>query len=151
MFDFRERIKEEKKRLNISAKSMAARSELQIQEETISRFLTGKTADPGTSVTLDLGATVGLKPHEIFMDSQTAAEFRAYLDLKSQSIDTDAANVRLLAENDTLASTNTALAAENDRLRIKLSYLEQIVADKDQIIADKDEIIALYIRLLVKE
>ena len=48
MFDFRERIKEEKKRLNISAKSMAARSELQIQEETISRFLTGKTADPAS-------------------------------------------------------------------------------------------------------
>lgn len=137
---YRDRIKEEKKRLGISSKSMAARSELQVQEETISRFLSGKTADPGTSVTLDLGATVGLKPYEIFMDATTAAEFAAFLELKSKSEETEADRIRIIAENETLKTTNAALATEIDTLRMKLAH-------RDELIEHKDKIIALYERL----
>lgn len=39
---FRERILEEKKRLNITAKSMSERSRMHILEETVSRILSGK-------------------------------------------------------------------------------------------------------------
>lgn len=137
---YRDRIKEEKKRLGISSKSMAARSELQVQEETISRFLSGKTADPGTNVTLDLGATVGLKPYEIFMDATTAAEFAAFLELKSKSEETEADRIRIIAENETLKTTNAALATEIDTLRMKLAH-------RDELIEHKDKIIALYERL----
>ena len=133
-FMYRERIKEEKKRLGISSKTMAELSKLGVQEETISRFLTGNTADPGTSVTLDLGETVGLKPYEIFMDAVTAAEFRAYLDLKHKAEETETERITLNAELDTLRTTNTALASENDRLRTQIAYLNQLLEDKDEII-----------------
>lgn len=114
---------------------MSIRSALHIQEETISRFLSGKTADPGVSVVLDLGATVGLKPYEIFMDAQTSAEFQTFLELKSKSEETETERIRLIAENETLKSTNTALATELDTLRMKLNYLGELIASKDEIIA----------------
>ena len=145
---YRNRIKEAKQAKGISAKTMSAASKLGIQEETISRFLSGKTADPGTNITLDLGETVGLKPYEIFMDAQTAAEFQAYLELKYKTADAEAANVRLLAENDTLSQTNATLVGENSTLQRKISHLEETIAHLKEIIANKEQIIALMSRLL---
>jgi hypothetical protein len=62
---------------------MSDLSRLHILEETISRFLSGKTADPGVNTVLDLAETVGLKPYEAFMDATLASEFRVFLELKS--------------------------------------------------------------------
>ena len=70
---FRERILEEKKRLNLSAKTMSDTSRLHLPEETIHRVLSGKTSDPGISTVLDLAETVGLKHYEVFMDATLAA------------------------------------------------------------------------------
>lgn len=137
---YRDRIKEEKTRLNISARSMSERSALHVQEETISRLLTGKTADPGVSIVLDVADTVGLKPYELFMDATTAAEFRAFLELKSKSEETEAERIRIIAENETLKTTNATLASEIDTLRMKLTH-------KDELLAHKDEIIGLYKKL----
>ena len=116
---------------------MSERSALHIQEETISRLLTGKTVDPGVSIVLDIGDTVGLKPYELFMDATTAAEFRAFLELKSKSEETVAERIRIIAENETLKTTNATLASELDTLRMKLTH-------KDELLAHKDEIISLY-------
>ena len=99
---FRDRLNEEKKRLNISAKSMALNYKLHIPEETISRVLSGKTSDPGINTVLDLGETVGLAPHELFMDATLAEEFRAFLDLKSKIEETKAERIRIVAENESL-------------------------------------------------
>lgn len=134
---FRDRLNEEKKRLNISAKSMSGRSRLHIPEETISRVLSGKTVDPGVSTVLDLGQTVGLEPYELFMDSTLATEFRAFLELKSKSGETEAERIRIVAENESLKSTNTALAS-------RISTLEMQLAHKDELIAHKDELLTLH-------
>lgn len=128
---FRDRINEEKKRLNISARSMSERSKLHIPEETISRVLSGKTNDPGVSTVLDLGDTVGLAPYELFMDSTLATEFRTYLELKSKSEENEAERIRIIAENETLKTTNLSLAAEIDMLKMEIKYKDKIIALHD--------------------
>lgn len=124
---YRQRIAEEKKRLNLSARTMSDLSRLHILEETISRFLSGKTADPGINTVLDLAETVGLKPYEIFMDSTLVAEFRAFLELKSKSEETEAERVRMLAENEDLKTTNAGLVDKIRVLEMQLAHKEELV------------------------
>ena len=125
---FRERVLEEKKRLNLSTRTMADTSRLHLPEETIRRVLSGKTADPGISTALDIADTVGLKPYEAFMDATLAAEFKAFLELKSRSDETEADRIRIVAENENLKATNAGLV---DRIRV----LEMQLSHKDEIIA----------------
>lgn len=125
---YRQRIIEEKKRLNLSSRSMSDLSRLHIQEETISRFLSGKTADPGVNTVLDLGETVGLKPYEIFMDAMLAAEFRVFLELKSKSEETEAERVQMLAENEELKTTNAGLVDKIRVLEMKLEHSEKLIS-----------------------
>ena len=125
---FRERILEEKKRLNLSIKTMADMSQLHLTEETIGRVLSGKSADPGNSTVLDIGGTVGLKPYEIFMDATLAAEFKAFLDLKARSEETEAERIRIVAENESLKTTNAGLVDRIRVLEMQLSHKEELLA-----------------------
>ena len=134
---FRARILEEKKKLGISAKTMSERSKLRTPEETMSRVLNNKTADPGIHTVLDMGGTVGLEPYELFMDSTLAAEFRAFLELKSKSEETEAERIRLVADNEMLTKTNASLTN-------KISILEMQLAHKEELIAHKDELLTLH-------
>lgn len=134
---YRQRIAEEKKRLNLSARTMSDLSRLHILEETISRFLSGKTADPGVNTVLDLAETVGLKPYEAFMDSTLAAEFRAFLELKSKSEETEAERVRILAENEELKITNAGLVDKIRVLEMQLAHKEELLAVIDYFLKKK--------------
>ena len=125
---FRERILEEKKRLNLSAKTMSDTSRLHLPEETIHRVLSGKTSDPGISTVLDLAETVGLKHSEVFMDAPLAAEFKAFLDLKSMSKETEAERIRIIAENENLKTTNAGLVDRIRVLEMELSHKEELLA-----------------------
>lgn len=125
---FRERILEEKKRLNLSAKTMSDTSRLHLPEETISRVLSGKTADPGVNTVLDLAETVGMKPYEAFMDATLASEFKAFLELKSRSEETEADRIRIIAENENLKSTNAGLVDRIRVLEMELSHKEELLA-----------------------
>lgn len=87
---FRDRLLEAKKAAGLSAKTMAEQSKLHTAEETITRILTGKIADPHVSTLLDCGAIVGLAPYELFMDATTAQEFRLFLEAKITNIDNSA-------------------------------------------------------------
>ena len=124
---YRERILEEKKRLNLSAKTMSDRTKLHITEETISRFLSGKTSDIGVINFVDLADTVGLAPYEAFMDATLAAEFKAFLELKSKSEETEAERIKLVADNENLKATNAGLV---DRIRV----LEMQLAHKEELL-----------------
>lgn len=132
---FIERIKEAKKRLGITSKAMSLQSTLQIHEETVSRVLSGKTADPGVRLILDLGATVGLKPYEIFMDETLAAEFSAYLELKAKHEESEMERIRTLADLEGLRIANATLAQEVELLRLKLAHCQEIIEDKNKIIS----------------
>lgn len=138
---YRERIKEEKKRLNISAKSMSERSRMGTPEETISRLLSGKTADPGISVVLDAGETVGLAPYELFMDATLAAEFKAFLALKSKSEETEAERIQIVAENEQLKTTNTMLSHKIETLEMKLEYTNKLLELHDFYRAHIDQLL----------
>lgn len=87
---FRDRLLEAKKAAGLSAKTMAEKSTLHTAEETITRILTGKIADPHVSTLMDLAAIVGLAPYELFMDATTALEFRLFLEAKITNIDNSA-------------------------------------------------------------
>ena len=125
---FRERILEEKERLNLSAKTMSYTSQLHLPEETIRRVLSGKTTDPGIKTVLDLAETVGLKPYEAFMDATLASEFKTFLELRSRSEETETERIKILAEIDNLRTTNAGLV---DRIRV----LEMQLEHKNEIIA----------------
>ena len=125
---FRERILEEKERLNLSTKTMVDKSRLQLSEETIRRVLSGKTADPGINAVLDLADTVGLKPYEAFMDSTLASEFRAFLEIKARSEETEAERIRIIAENESLKVSNAGLVDRIRVLEMQLEHKEEIIA-----------------------
>jgi transcriptional regulator with XRE-family HTH domain len=129
---FRERILEEKKKLGISNKSMSERSKLHLPEETISRFLNAKTLDPGISTVLDVGDTVGLLPYEIFMDATLAAEFRAFLELKSKSEETEAERIRIIAENESLKTINAGLSQKLEKLELQCDYKDKLLELHDR-------------------
>ena len=125
---FRVRILEEKKRLNLSSKTMEDTSRLHLSEETINRLLSGKTADPGVNTVLDVAETVGLKPYEVFMDATLAAEFKAFLELKSRSEETETERIRIIAENESLKATNAGLVDRIRVLEMELSHKEDLLA-----------------------
>ena len=124
---YRERIIQEKDRQNLSKKSIADRSKLRLPDETISRILSGKTADPGINSVLDIIETLGMKPYEAFMDDTLAAEFRAFLELKSKSEETEAERIKLMADNEALNATNAGLTDRIRVLEIELKHKEREV------------------------
>ena len=65
---WRERIIEAKKNLKISTETMSERT-LHIPERTIIRMLNGETANPRVDTILEVGASVGLSPQEIFSET----------------------------------------------------------------------------------
>jgi hypothetical protein len=133
---FRERILEEKKRLNLTAKAMSTASKLHTPEETISRVLNAKkTQAPRIDTVLDIGATVGLQPYEIFMDSTLAAEFKVFLELKSKNEESEVERIRLVAENETLKTTNIGLSQKIEQLEMKLEHMKEIIENKDELLA----------------
>lgn len=117
---YRDRILEQKKILGISTKTMSERSKLNLPEETISRVLSNKTHDSRVSTVLDIGETVGLEPHELFMDARTAAEFKLFLETRLSDID-NAAELEMLRAK--TAAQETEIRLLNERLQHKEELL----------------------------
>lgn len=116
----RERLCEVKQIKGISTKTMAERSVLHLPEETISRVLHGKITDPHVSTVLDIGGTLDLAPYEIFMDANTAAEFRLFMESNVTNIDNS-------AQLEVLKIKSAQLETENLLLKTKLEALEELL------------------------
>lgn len=125
---FAERLIEEKKRLGLTTKAIAEMSKMGLSDETVSRVLAKKTSDPGVCTVLDIGFTLGMQPYEIFMDAVMVAEFKAFLELKSKSEESEAERVKLVAENETLKSTNISLSRELEQVKTELEHKKEIIA-----------------------
>ena len=143
MYIFIERILEEKKRLNLSAKTMSDISRLHLSEETIKRVLSGKTSDPGISTVLDISESVGLKPYEAFMDATLAAEFEAFLSLKLRDERGEVERIKLTADNETLKATNAGLVDRIRVLEMQLQHKEELLAVKDELLSTKKDLLSL--------
>ena len=123
----RERLLEEKRKLNISTRSMAERSRLKLPENTIKRVLSGETSDPGVGTASDIAETLGMQPYEMFMDSVTAAEFKAYLELKNMADEATAERLRLVAENEDLKFINKKLSDKIESLEMMLAHRDDMI------------------------
>ena len=131
---FCERILEEKKKLNLTAKSMSAMSELHTTEETIGRILNKRTLDPGINTVVDIAKTVGLQPYELFMSSTLAAEFKVFLQLRDTNEQTEAERISMIAENDTLKTTNVSLSQKIETLETKIEHLQALLLAKEELL-----------------
>lgn len=129
-----ERILEEKKRLNMTAKAMSAISKLHTTEETIGRILNRKTLDPGINTMIDLAETVELRPYELFMSATLAAEFKVFLQFKDTSEQNEAERISMIAENDTLKTTNVSLSQKIETLETKIEHLQALLLAKEELL-----------------
>ena len=111
---------------------------VRLPEQTITRILTGKTATPRIDTVLDLGASVGLSPTDLFSDT-TAVLSDKNLSLLQEELDkANAALTALQAEFTSLSEETTelkvqhvTLQAENDILKMKLEHKEEIISLHD--------------------
>lgn len=135
---WRERIIEAKKKQGVSTKTMADRT-MHIPERTIVRLLNGETDNPYVDTVLEVGASVGLSPQEIFSESNLILGDKDLATLQSE-LDV------VKAERDLLISQNTILTN-------KVSALESQLALQQMTLEHKDEIIKLhdYYRALLKK
>ena len=123
---WRERIIEAKKAQGVSPKTMSERT-MHIPERTIVRLLNGETSNPYVDTVLEVGASVGLSPQEIFSETNLVLGNK---DLATLQADLDIANAEkdiLVAENTLLNDKVVTLTAEIDLLKKELEHKEEII------------------------
>lgn len=123
---WRERIIEAKKELGVSNKTMSERT-MHIPERTITRLLNGETNNPYVDTVLEIGASVGLSPQEIFSETNLVLGNK---DLATLQADLDMVNAEkdiLVTENKILNDKIVALTAELDLLKNELKHKEEII------------------------
>ena len=118
-----EKIIETKKAKNISTKMMSEKTLIPV--ETITRILHGKTEFPRIDTVLELGASVGLTPWELFAETTSIIGDKAEVDRLNTELALAQAEIAILKEK------VTALEGENKILNIKLEYAEKLVAVHD--------------------
>lgn len=129
---WREQILEAKKAKNITTKMMSEK--VRLPEQTITRILSGKTETPRIDTVLDLGASVGLSPWELFSETtavlgdKNLAILQEELDMANAALSALQAEFASLSEETTgLRLKNVTLQSENDMLQMKLEHKEEII------------------------
>ena len=123
---WRERIIEAKKALGVSTKYMSERT-MHIPERTIIRLLNGETDNPYVDTVLEVGASVGLSPQEIFSESNLILGDK---DLATLQADLDMANAEkdiLVSENTILKDKIACLTTENEMLKREIEHKEELI------------------------
>ena len=115
-----EKIIETKKAKNITSKMMSEKT--QIPVETITRILHGKTEFPRIDTVLELGASVGLTPWELFAETNFIVGDQTEVDRLNTELALAQAEIAVLKDK------VSALESENKILNIKLEYEEKLVA-----------------------
>ena len=123
---WRERIIEAKKALGVSPKIMSERT-MHIPERTIVRLLNGETSNPYVDTVLEVGASVGLSPQEIFSETNLVLGDKDLATLQSDLDIAKAENDILVAENTMLKDKLARLTAEIDILKKELEHKEEII------------------------
>lgn len=123
---WRERIIEAKNALGISPKTMSERT-MHIPERTILRLLNGETTNPYVDTVLEIGASVGLSPQEIFSETGLVLGNKDLATLQADLELSKAENDILVTENSILKDKISALTAELDLLKKELEHKEEII------------------------
>lgn len=123
-----DRIIEEKERLGISTKAMSERTGGRLPEKTIIRILTRKTEAPRIDTIIDLGASVGLTPREIFSDTCAVVAPVGLVDIKETADVIEAERDLIQSENDILKTKLAAYEMEIELLKKELLHKEELLA-----------------------
>ena len=123
---WRERIIEAKNALGISTKTMSERT-MHIPERTVVRLLNGETTNPYVDTVLEVGASVGLSPQEIFSETDLILGNKDLATLQADLELSKAENDILVTENTILKDKISALSAELDLLKRELEHKEEII------------------------
>lgn len=130
---WREKITEAKKAKSITTKMMSEK--VRLPEQTITRILSGKTEAPRIDTVLDLGASVGLSPWELFCET-TAVLSDKNMSLLQEELDkTNAALTALQTEFTSLSEEATDLRVKNVTLQAEIDLLKMQLSHKEEIIA----------------
>ena len=129
---WREKIIEAKKAKNITTKMMSEK--VRLPEQTITRILSGKTETPRIDSVLDLGASVGLSPAELFAETTSVLGDKNLTMLQAELDQANAALSALQNEFASLSEENTALKIENVTLKSEIDLLRINNEHKDEII-----------------
>lgn len=122
-----DKIIEAKEAKGITTKQMAEKIKT-LPEETIRRILSGKTKTPRIDTVLDLGASVGLSPHEIFGESTAYVGGESFKALQAELDIIKAERDSMAVENKELKDEVVSLSHENDILKIKLELKDEIIS-----------------------
>lgn len=124
---WRERIIEAKKNLKISTETMSERT-LHIPERTIIRMLNGETRNPRVDTILEVGASVGLSPQEIFSETNLVIGDKDLATLQSEL-------EAVKAERDLIAVENEMHKKMVEAQTTELELLKKELAHKDELLA----------------
>ena len=123
-----ERILQEKERLHISTKTMSERTSGHLPEQTITRILSGKTATPRIDTVIELGASVGLSPQELFADTNVVVATETLAEVKEVAEVVEAERDLVLAELEILRAKTAAQETEIMLLKERLQHKEELLA-----------------------
>ena len=140
---WREKIIETRKAKGITIKMMAEKTPSNIQEETITRILKGKTEFPRIDTVLELGASVGLSPWELFSETTSVVGDRNVA-LQQEEIE------RVNADMDVLQARNNILETKVSALTTELELLQKELQHKDELLALHNNY-QTYIKQIVKK
>lgn len=130
---WRDRILAAQKEKGITTKAMAEYAKM--SEKSVTRILTGKTQTPYVGNVIELGASVGLSPQEIFSETGLVVGDQNLAILQADVDRLTAELAQRENENEGLKHQVTALTVELDLLRLKLEHKEELIKHKDDIIA----------------
>lgn len=123
-----ERIIEAKRAQNITTKIMSERTRGHLPERTITRILSGETQNPRIDTIIELGASVGLTPQELFADTNIVAATEHLVEIKENANVVEAQRDLMLAENEMLKAKNAALTTEIELLKKELQHKDELLA-----------------------
>ena len=116
---WRDKILAARKEKGVTIKYMAEYAKM--SEKSVGRILNDKDHAPRVDDVIELGASVGLSPQEIFSETALVVGNQEFEKLKTEVGD--------------LQIKVSELTAENNILRMKLEHKEEIVKHKDDIIS----------------
>lgn len=114
---WKEKIIEAKKRLGLSFKAMAAKTNGQMSERQMIRLLNGEAKTPFVDDVIVAASSVGLSARELFEDATTVIDSSGIADEVAE-----------------LKTTNVALSAEVEMLKREISHKEDLIALKDELL-----------------
>ena len=130
-----ERILEEKKHLGFTTKEMSERTKGTLPERTIVRILTKETENPRIDTIIDLGASVGLTPSELFADDTIVEAAETIVEVKETLVEAQKAAEVIEAQKDIVTAELEMLRAKTAAQDVEIALLKAKLQHKEELLA----------------